>query len=729
MDRLSTNARAAVRAHARSAAGDHHHQNLALIYALFLQGASSRLTIWQRATSEYTAAMSSRNDQAGPGYGAGWAIREREIPLPTPESGYARVLLVGATGAGKTTLLRQLLGTHPRTERFPSTSTAKTTIFNTEFIVAHGTPYRAAVSFMPHGELFEHLYEIVQETFARYVERRPERQILRAFMEHPEQRFRLNYILGNPAAADDDEPDDDASPDGDDGESEAPVPEVLTTYFRRLEGLHTELAGDVRAAGVPEAIDDAQQVYDALHSRVRTEPTVREFVEDLIDEICRRVEAVEDGNLSLDAKDWPECWTFETNDRARFIAVVSRFTSNHYRQFGKVVTPVVSGVRVSGPFVPAWAADRAAYRYVLIDGEGLGHTPRSASSVATSLTLQMSDADVVILADNAAQPVQAAALSVVRNLVNTGNITKLMVAFTHFDQVTGPNIPSVQDRKDHVWASLTNGLHSLAGDGVADASIRRIEDHLKDRVAYLSRLHEVSLSALTRQELDALAAMMATALEARRALATSGTNGPRLDAAEVMGGVRAAVAWYLGRWATLLKHRDPFLARHIGGGVERFGDAGVGQHWTRIKALCRRLESGLDQYAELRPVADWHRAVLEGIGQVIDAAVARTPGFTGDPAVTRQVDALKDAISRALIARGTRVMVLNAQEDWARAYSVSGKGSSSDRAGLGWEVLTRDNVNRANVLDPLSNTPFEQAIPKILATAARELGGSLDARR
>ena len=673
--------------------------------------------------------MSSTNDQVGPGYGAGWAIREREIPLPTPESGYARVLLVGATGAGKTTLLRQLLGTHPRTERFPSTSTAKTTIFNTEFIVAHGTPYRAAVSFMPHGELFEHLFEIVQETFARYVERRTERQVLRAFMEHPEQRFRLNYILGNPASDDDDEPDDDLSPDGDDGEGEAPVPEVLTTYFRRLEGLHAEFAGDVRAAGVPEAIDDAQQVYDALHSRVRTEPTVREFVDDLIDEICRRVEAVEDGTLSLDAKDWPECWTFETNDRARFIAVVSRFTSNHYRQFGKVVTPVVSGVRIAGPFVPTWAVDRGAYRYVLIDGEGLGHAPRSASSVATSLTLQMSAADVVILADNAAQPVQAAALSVVRNLVNTGNVAKLVVAFTHFDQVVGPNIPDVQDRKDHVWASLTNGLHSLEGDGVAEASIRRIEDHLEGRVAFLSRLHEASLSAMTRRELDGLARMLSTALEARRALTAPATKGPRLDAGEVMGGVRAAIAWYLGRWSTLLKHRDPFLARHIGSGVEQFGDAGVGQHWTRIKALSRRLEAGQDQYADLKPVADWHRAMMEGIGRVIDAAVAATPGLVGDADVTRQVDALKDALSRRLIARGTRVLVSDAQEDWAQAYAVSGRGSSFERAALAWEVLTRDVVNRAIVADPLSHGPIEQALPRLIGDAARESGGTRDASR
>ena len=36
--------------------------------------------------------------------------RETIIPLPKPEEGYVRVMLVGSTGAGKTTLLRQLIG-------------------------------------------------------------------------------------------------------------------------------------------------------------------------------------------------------------------------------------------------------------------------------------------------------------------------------------------------------------------------------------------------------------------------------------------------------------------------------------------------------------------------------------------------------------------------------------------------------------------------------------------
>ena len=49
------------------------------------------------------------------------ALRETHIRLPNAkEDGYSRVLFVGTTGAGKTSLLRQLIGSDPDDDRFPS---------------------------------------------------------------------------------------------------------------------------------------------------------------------------------------------------------------------------------------------------------------------------------------------------------------------------------------------------------------------------------------------------------------------------------------------------------------------------------------------------------------------------------------------------------------------------------------------------------------------------------
>ena len=65
------------------------------------------------------------------------SLREAHIRLPNAEQdGYSRVLFVGTTGAGKTSLFRQLIGSDPDDDRFPSTAPAKTTIADIEVIQA-----------------------------------------------------------------------------------------------------------------------------------------------------------------------------------------------------------------------------------------------------------------------------------------------------------------------------------------------------------------------------------------------------------------------------------------------------------------------------------------------------------------------------------------------------------------------------------------------------------------
>lgn len=60
-------------------------------------------------------------------------IREQYIPFPAKDASQC-VLLLGRTGAGKTTLLRQLIGSDNKSDRFPSTSTNRTTTCEIEVI-------------------------------------------------------------------------------------------------------------------------------------------------------------------------------------------------------------------------------------------------------------------------------------------------------------------------------------------------------------------------------------------------------------------------------------------------------------------------------------------------------------------------------------------------------------------------------------------------------------------
>ena len=90
-----------------------------------------------------------------------------------------------------------------------------------------------------------------------------------------------------------------------------------------------------------------------------------------------------------------------TKDREEFMRRVRWFSSNYAPAFGRLVTPLVQGIRVRGPFVPHFTADSTDL--VLIDGQGFGHTPESTASVSTQVTKRYAEVDAILLVDNAMQ--------------------------------------------------------------------------------------------------------------------------------------------------------------------------------------------------------------------------------------------------------------------------------------------------------------------------------------
>ena len=60
-----------------------------------------------------------------------------------------------------------------------------------------------------------------------------------------------------------------------------------------------------------------------------------------VDLVRERFDFIEEGAVERYPSDWPKCWQFETNDRRRFIDQLRRFSDNNWRQFGRLLTPLV----------------------------------------------------------------------------------------------------------------------------------------------------------------------------------------------------------------------------------------------------------------------------------------------------------------------------------------------------------------------------------------------------
>lgn len=577
-------------------------------------------------------------------------IRDESIPIPIGE-GYKKVLLLGTTGAGKTTLLRQLIGTG-KAEGFPTTSTAKTTIADTEIICSKGA-YEAAVTFMSYPEVRGHVEECLGRALFAAWEKEPQDTIQEKLLEHGDQRIRFNYILGEDSEF-----------------LSGVVHDIKSIADETGKSLVEQLEQEIRT----DKDKDAFEGLLADEFDPKQNEQVREIVDRIMGEIHKRFNLLEGENMRKGEKDWPECWRFASPDRVAFLGKIRPFFSNNSEKWGELLTPLVNGMRVRGEFSPKWGSIPGGL--VIVDGEGLGHVSPNVSSVtiSTKIARQMDNADAIILVDNATQPMLAAPAAVLMDAFLGGNADKLFVCFTRMDHVEGDNLPNFKHKKRHVRKSAENAINSI-GQTIArkiDADTgnfaRRVLNGRIRQFCYVGRMQE---TLDNREDADK------TSIEELSGLVQTIFDVPDMPAE---------------RLSQVVAYNEAALCAAISESVEKFRDAWhtclYGEHWTRVKALTRRLaEDWDDEYDTLKPLAE--------LGKGIQDAVHKSLIGNGES------DDKKDQ-QVAIFLRSVRGKVAELVKDcvwvannphtkWEEAYAQKGRGSASVRRDIILGILSADN--------------------------------------
>ena len=651
-------------------------------------------------------------------------VREQVIPIPSSDgSDYRSALLLGTTGAGKTTLLRQIIGTHPVNERFPSTSTAKTTVADTEIIVAEGD-YQAVITFMERDEVRDYLEECISRAVLFAYHRKPDSDVLRSLLQHVDQRMRFNYVLGNgPISEDDldDEDKDDLDEALDSSESE-PAPEAP-------EGIDLDRTNELLIRGVKWAREIAnnqgaklkaefgatdeseQQTVDELFEEeldklLREDEEYHTIANQLMNEIELRFSALTSGSLRKTKQGWPVSWEFSSADRNTFIKEMRILSSNHARLFGTLLTPLVNGIRVKGPFFPAWAGD-SRQPIVIVDGEGLGHTSDSSSSLSTSLLRRIDRVDAVILVDNAAQPMQAAPVAALRSLIRTGNIKKLLMCFTHFDEVKGDNLPTVSAKRDHVLASAENVMTRL-GENLGPNAERALRARLAEQCYFLGGIDKI-LDAKKKRGKRSIAQMQALLAAVDQIVKRPEpiTARPVYDRANLTLAIREAADQFRQAWRRRLglkpgAHKEHWTrVKALNLSLTKTQEIHK-ENWTRIKALSRRLANGRsDQYDDLMPVSDLHKQ----LGELIYVTIQKPMRWEGDePDEDRKqqtYDDFSSILTGRLLELATRRVWTERAAEWQEALNQSGTGSTFVRA----KIIAEEIYDKAAPVPDLTPSP------------------------
>lgn len=595
-------------------------------------------------------------------------VRDELLPLPARSDGYARVALLGVPGAGKTTLVRQLIGTNPETERFPSTSVNRTTTFPTE-VVLRGGSYEAAVTFMSEHETRFEIEESLSAALVQAVDGSV-RQVARAFLEKSDMRFRLKYLLGD--LRDDAEADIDPYDDGETDQNveqdvatvvlpaeQAELQATLNGYISRIMAMAQRLKEALESEqGVLSEMspDDRSAALDLIEEQAVESDEFIELVSDILDELRTKFSQLKSGRFEKTTTGWPKAWHLKhsADERDAFLSAVRYFSGISYQSWGKLLTPLVNGMRVIGPFKPNWA--EKATRLVLVDTEGLGHKATTTADLPEQLLPLLHEADVILLVDSAKNGLtNFAAGKALESVVNTGHTQKLAVVFTHMDAVKGENLKG-QAKLDHVFGGLRNVVDNQLAKSVSAEAARYLLRHLETSTFYVGRIDK-SDPRPAIPELNKLLAYLAAA----QPPVFEPVSFPKYSSDHLVLAIQEAATGFRQKWQGMLG-----LAQHADYRAKP---------WQTIKALSRRYAEGWDDGFILRPTSNLVAELSSAISRFLETPLE----WSGTPTPDQKretIDRIKTIVTQQLPLLSARRLREQPQPVWQEAYSLRGAGST-----------------------------------------------------
>lgn len=599
-------------------------------------------------------------------------LRDKLLPFPKREDGYAKVAMLGVPGAGKTTLVRQLIGTHPKREAFPSTSMNRTTTFPTE-LVLHPGPYQAVVTFMSEHETRFEVEECVSAAIVDAVDG-DVALVARTFLEKSDMRFRLKYMLGDLAVDDPEEdpyadsPEDDTPPDGDealsvDADEKQRNAATVRGYIERLLAIAAKCRANVEADLGPLADmipADRAAALDLIEEEADTGEDFLELVSDILDELRSKFDGVTAaGKYDKTTTGWPRAWlsTAKSEGRTDFLAGLRFFSGISGRSWGRLLTPLVNGMRVQGPFKADWATVEP--RLVLMDTEGLGHKANSTADLPEQTATLLHEVDVILLVDSAKNGLtNYAAGKALESVANSGLTRKLAMVFTHMDMASASGLKGHR-LHDQVFSGLRNVVDNQLAKSLTAESARFLLDRLQQHTYYVGRIDRAEAKG-AEPELNRLL----DHLMAEQPPVIKPVSVPVYNHAFLLMAIQEAAQDFRRQWQGIL-------------GIAANSDHKP-RSWQTIKALSRRYAENWGENFELRPTANLRTTLEAAVSRFLESPIA----WSGDPTPEQKRDAierLKTAVTRQLPDLARKRLREQPQPAWQEAWAPRGAGSTVTR--------------------------------------------------
>lgn len=602
-----------------------------------------------------------------------WALRDEHLSFP---DGYPRVLLLGVPGAGKTTLVRQLIGSHPDHERFPSTSANRTTTCDTEVIIGY-EDFEAAVTFMSEEETEFEIQQSVSEAVLHALNATSDTDVAKVLLDRSDMRFRLKYMLGDwPSDEVSDDPYEiktDMAGRGPDTSplmvSEAEAENLaanLRSYVTTIRDIATRHRDEVEKT-LQDPIDslssdDRNAALDLIQELAEKSNEYATLVSSILDDLREKFERIPFGRLHKTTTGWPRLWqrTAPGSDRSEFLLAVRFFSGIDHRHWGKLFTPLVNGIRVAGPFAPRWTADGESPRLILIDTEGLGHKAGTTFDVPDHIVSRFHDTDAILLIHRGDSAFSFEGGRALEAIGSAGQTAKTFMVFSRMDELKGDNIKGWPAKCDYAFNGVRNVIDNQLSKSLTPDVARFMLTHLEGNAFYLGLLQSADLNVGRDKELSRLLDDLKSIVPP-----SSLTQAfPEYSFDLLILALQRGVENFRVPWRAYL-------------GLERRSDARP-LPWQSVKAVSRRYAEGFDDGYHIRPVSKLLSTMALAISRFLENPVR----WEGSPSLEDKrfvLDRIKATVSQELADFCSQQLREKPQSQWQEAYAFRGTGSTLDR--------------------------------------------------
>lgn len=215
----------------------------------------------------------------------------------------------------------------------------------------------------------------------------------------------------------------------------------------------------------------------------------RRIAANILEEVRERFSIVSVGRFEKTTTGWPRCWRLDTTDRKEFFTALRFFAGIAATRWGRLLTPLVNGIRIAGPFQPTWAT--TIPNIVVFDTEGLGHKADASADLPDHLISMFNEVDSIVLVHSAKSAMDFSVGKALEALVSAGQTKKTIVAFTHMDDVHGPNLRG-RAKNEHAFNNLRNIVENQLAKSLPSEVVRFVTEHLEHNVFYLGKLNEAT---------------------------------------------------------------------------------------------------------------------------------------------------------------------------------------------------------------------------------------------